>query len=215
MEMRKYPIVVSTLTFMLKADPPTTNPADMHKLHKLYSSGPAPPVRFLQREDVLRLFVQDLYSPAKQIPPQHRDKYIYLLAYAVSVRHDGTGPPDKSQLEPTKRALDASQAICKNNQVTAQEAEKQLALLQEHPVIAVGLLHWISVNLADAEFFTGVGYAESTKIYLRLLHCIIECHELQWVKVHPPQAHTLCRNHCTGNGWCHGRCCSLSCRALL
>lgn len=184
-DMRQYPTVLSSITFMLKAMPPSTNPADMHKLHKTYSSGAPPPVRFLQREDVLEIFVQGLYHPKKYPPnPKHREKYVYVLAYAVSVPPAESGPPDKSHLPATIAAVTKSAALCNSNHIASGgEGDDLESLTREHPVVAMGVLHWIESHLTDPSFFDQAKHREYMEGYFTLLRAIAEAHRLQWVQV--------------------------------
>ena len=184
-DMRQHPVVLSSITFMLKAVPPATNPADMHKLHKTYSSGAPPPVRFLQREDVLEIFVHGLYNPKKYPPnPKHREKYVYILAYAVSVPQAESGPPDKSHVAATIRAVDKSSAMCNRNHIAcSEESDELVSLTREHRVVGMGVLHWIESHLTDPGFFDQAKHRALMAGYFMLLNTIAEAHPLQWGQV--------------------------------
>jgi len=143
-----------------------------------------PPVRFLQRCDVLELLVNDLYIPAKQIPPAHRPKYIYLLAVAVSVNSESQ--LDEIHLKDATTAITNSQAVCKRNAAGAQlqtAIAKVMPIIEQHPVVGMGIICWINANLADDSFFQSVHYGDSVEVYFQLLRKIMQCHRLQWTAV--------------------------------
>jgi hypothetical protein len=51
-----------------------TNPADVMKIHRAYSSTPPPPVYFLHNAALLDMLVDDIFSTASELPAKHADK---------------------------------------------------------------------------------------------------------------------------------------------
>jgi negative elongation factor C/D len=70
--------------------------------------------------------VNALFRPTGKLNPEHKPKYIYLLAYAVSVtegvpargRGQPARPASKDELKPTMQAIEKVQAICSTNKGT-------------------------------------------------------------------------------------------------
>src|SRR5688572_10660040 len=61
------------------------NPADITVLYKAYSGADTPPVDLLRIPHFLDLLLSALFKPSSKLNPEHKPKYIYLLAYASSV----------------------------------------------------------------------------------------------------------------------------------
>ena len=67
-------------------DTQALNAADITVLYKLYSSNDPPPVWLIRNYLFLELLIKALFSSSgARITDEHKIKYIFLLAYAVSV----------------------------------------------------------------------------------------------------------------------------------
>ena len=62
------------------------------------------------------LLVQALFKPGSTVNPDHKEKYLYLLAYATSVYESASGSDDsiviKDDLLPTQEAIETACMIC-------------------------------------------------------------------------------------------------------
>lgn len=157
------------------------NPADISILHKHYSDeGDPPPVQFLQIPQLLELLVQALFKPGSNINPDHKEKYLYILAYAASVYDQPSGVAYKEELEGTKKAIESAHAVCSRINVSYAELQVEIPTLFEyikHPVVSMGVLRWVEFTLTDPTFFEVA--AESSALFLVLLDEIAASHKLQ------------------------------------
>ncbi|CAF4388714.1 unnamed protein product, partial [Adineta steineri] len=78
-----FPKVYQPLCTMLSKK--ALNPADVTSLYKIYQSADAPPVDLIRKPAFIELLITQLFDPDSTLNPEHRPKYIGLLAYACSV----------------------------------------------------------------------------------------------------------------------------------
>jgi negative elongation factor C/D len=124
------------------------------------------------------LLVQAFFKPGSAINPDHKDKYLYVLAYAVS----GHDKPDQSQEEfqHTKKAVETAHQICSRASVSHAELQVEIPTLFECmkvPVVSMGVVRWVEHMLTDSTFFEEA--AESSSLFLVLLDEATSCHSLQ------------------------------------
>jgi negative elongation factor C/D len=58
-----------------------------------------------------------------RLNPEHKSKYIHLLAYAASVietKEDGRRNLNKDELKPTAQAIERAHAVCADNKTSAE-----------------------------------------------------------------------------------------------
>jgi hypothetical protein len=80
---------------MLNAN--ATNPSDMNKLYRQYSSAEPPPVELIQSRDVFDLLIRDLFNSTKNIDPRYKSKDICILAYTSTIREEFQYPNEKEE----------------------------------------------------------------------------------------------------------------------
>ena len=120
---------------------------------------------------ILELLVQAFFKPGSTINPDHKDKYLHILAYAASVYDSSSsGEPHKEELESTKKAIESAHMIC--SRASASHAELQVEIptlfdVVKHPIVSVGVLRWVEHTLTDPTFFEEA--AESSSLFLVLL----------------------------------------------
>lgn len=62
---------------------------------------------------ITELLVDALFKSGSKLNPEHKSKYMYLLAYAASVCEGHTpGRPVKDELKPTMQAIEKVHAVC-------------------------------------------------------------------------------------------------------
>lgn len=184
-----YPRLFEALAAMLSRN--ALNPADISILHKLYSEPHPPPASYLHIPQLLELLVQTFFKPGSAINPDHKEKYLHVLAYAVS-SHDDTRPlgsagnnthqPSSSseQFEQTKKAVETAHMICSRASVSHAELQVEIPTLFECmkiPVVSMGVVRWVEHMLTDSTFFEEA--AESSSLFLVLLDEATSCHALQ------------------------------------
>ncbi len=82
----------------------------------------------------LELLVQALFRPDISVNPEHKEKYIYLLAYATSVHElmeDFQNVPVKDELAVTQEAIETAQSICSSANDSHTELLTNMATLFE------------------------------------------------------------------------------------
>lgn len=120
-----HPSACEALTSMLSKN--TLNPADITVLYKNYSTSDPPPIDLIRNPQFLDLLVDSLFNVGVKINPEHKSKYIYLLAYGASVcetpAKEGVQPKRnvvKDELKSTIQAIEKVHAICNVNMGTTE-----------------------------------------------------------------------------------------------
>lgn len=120
-----HPSACQALTSMLSKN--TLNPADITVLYKNYSTSDPPPIDLIRNPQFLDLLVDSLFKVGVKINPEHKSKYIYLLAYGASVcetpAKKGVQPKRnvvKDELKSTIQAIEKVHAICNVNMGTTE-----------------------------------------------------------------------------------------------
>ena len=122
------------------------------------------------------LLVQAFFKPGSTINPDHKDKYLHILAYAASVFDSSAGEPHKEELESTKKAIESAHQICSRASASHAELQVEIPTLFEvvkHPIVSVGVLRWVEHTLTDPTFFEEA--AESSSLFLVLLDEVYTC----------------------------------------
>ena len=81
--------------------------------------------------------VQSLFKPGQSINPEHKHKYLYILAYAVSVYDTPSSPQDYSQttvmnktdLDATREALETAHSLCIKASTSHAELQAEIVTL--------------------------------------------------------------------------------------
>lgn len=167
-----HPKVYSALSSMLSRN--YLNPADMTILYKEYQSHDPPPVSLIRVPLFLDLILDSLFKPGSRSNPEHRPKYIFLLAYAVSVVEQtkkGSKRPviNKEHLAYTSSAIDKVATICLERKGSLELLSEVSTLYQyiKIPVVAMGILVWVRCTVSEPSYFRLT--TDHTPIHLALL----------------------------------------------
>jgi negative elongation factor C/D len=157
------------------------NPADINVLYRHYSSNDAPPIELIRNPHLLELLVDILFRPTVKLNPDHKPKYMYLLAYAVSVSEGGRSrnkPTSKEELKPTMQAIEKVHAVCSSNPSSTEIIAELNALYNciKFPVVAVGVVRWVECVVTEPSYFKLC--TEHTPIHLAILDEVVTCHQL-------------------------------------
>lgn len=194
-----YPVAYSALASMLTKK--ALNPADISKLYSLYNNpasssssssaasskgvgGAAdpPPVELIRNPQFLELLVDALFVPGSRINPDHKPKYVFLLAYASSVaetyKKSQRKGVNKDELKLTVDAVEKVHEICRENKGSSELIADVGTLYRciRFPVVAVGVLRWVDYTVSDSSYFNLT--TEHTPLHLALIDEIAECHPL-------------------------------------
>lgn len=126
-----YPQACQALTAMLSKN--TLNPADITVLYRNYSNADPPPIDLIRTPQFLELLVDALFKPGIKLNPDHKPKYIYLLAYAASVyeiqgKKGQKRTINKDELKAISQAIETVHNIC-NSRKGSSELMAELATL--------------------------------------------------------------------------------------
>ncbi|XP_032827189.1 negative elongation factor C/D [Petromyzon marinus] len=176
-----YPRACQALGAMLSKG--ALNPADITVLYKMFTSLDPPPVELVRVPAFMDLFMQALFKPGAKVNPDHKHKYIYILAYAASVieswKKNKRVNINKDELKSTSKAIETMHTLCCNENKGASELVAELATLYQcirFPVVAMGVLHWVDWTVSEASYFKL--QTDHTPLHLALLDEISTCHQL-------------------------------------
>ncbi|KAF6020116.1 NELFCD [Bugula neritina] len=158
------------------------NPADVTILYTAYSSPDPPPVEMIRNPCLLNLFIDGLFTPGLKINPEHKEKYLHILAYATTIsetyKRGVRKSVNKDDLSSTRKFLKKAQEICSEN-TGGQELIADIPTLFEclqYPVAAKGILTWIKHIVSDTKYF--VHNTDHTPVHLILLDEVSTCQPL-------------------------------------
>jgi len=174
-----YPTLYSAITSMLSRN--TLNPGDVTTMYQLYSEDNPPPVAFLRVPQLFELLVDALYAPGRVINEDYRAKYIYVLAYGVSVTERWDRSERRSvnskRLEATIQAIQTTQELVRHNdtQKWMCEVESVFRYLK-YPLVSMGILKYCKHVIMEEAYFKGV--SESVPLHLIFVDEIAHNHFL-------------------------------------
>lgn len=184
-----YPSETHVLSSMLIKN--ALNPADINALFRSYSLAMAndtmpPPVELIRVPQFLELLIDILFKPGSKMNPEHKSKYVFLLAYASSVyeiwkRNVRTGVKH-DELKPTIQAIDKTHSLIYQRS-TNEVANEIQALYQciRTPCVSMGIIRWIYHVVTEPSYFKLS--TDHTPVHLALLDEIVSCHVLLHQKV--------------------------------
>ncbi|XP_017779024.1 PREDICTED: negative elongation factor D [Nicrophorus vespilloides] len=181
-----YPQACQALTAMLSKN--TLNPADISVLFRNYSGNDPPPIDLVRTPQFLELLVDSLFKPAVKLNPDHKPKYIYLLAYAASVcevpaKKGQKRTWNKDELKSTIQAIETVHNICNINKGSSELIADLKTLYQSlrFSVVAVGVVRWVEYTVTDSSYFKL--QTEHCPVHLALLDEVVSCHTLLHTQV--------------------------------
>lgn len=153
-----YPQACDALTSMLSRN--LLNPADINVLYRNYSTPDPPPIDLIRNPQFLDLLVDSLFKTGIKVNPEHKSKYVYLLAYASSVCEVFAKKGNKrtiknEELKSTMQAIEKVHAICNVN-MSSSELIGELQPLYDcirYPVVGVGVIRWVENIVTESSYF--------------------------------------------------------------
>lgn len=182
-----HPQAAQALSSMISRN--SLNPADITVLFRLYSSPDPPPIDLIRIPLFLELLTDSLFKPGVKLNPEHKPKYIYLLAYASSVYEVSTGKKtkqksfNKDDLKTTIQAIEKVHSIC-NSSKSSNELIAEITTLFHcirYPVVSVGVIRWVECTVTEPSYFKLC--TEHTPTHLALLDEVVTCHTFLHHKV--------------------------------
>lgn len=177
-----YPTIYQSLTSMLTLSKNALNSGDVTTIYHLYSGEDPPPVAFLRLPQLFELLIDALYSPsARSRNAEHSDKYIYVLAYGVSVTERWDG--DERRSVNTKRLEQTINAIEKTHKLAQLDDQQEwfcnIETVFKHlkyPVVSMGIIKYCKQVTFDQSYFKGV--SDTVPLHLMLIDEIANNHPL-------------------------------------
>lgn len=131
--------------------------------------------------------MESLFKPGTKLNPEHKPKYIYLLAYASSVfevvKKGVRKSINKDELKSTSQAIEKMSAICSEKKGSSEILPELNAIYQciRFPVVALGVIRWVQDTVTERNFFQLS--TEHTPLHLALLDEVTTCHSTLHKKV--------------------------------
>lgn len=179
-----FPQSCQALSSMLSRN--ALNPADITVLHRNYSGSDPPPIDLIRNPQFLELLVDSLFRPGVKLNPEHKSKYMFLLAYATSVsesvpsgsKSKGKRGLNKEELKATTLAIDKVHNICCTGKGSTELIADLSTLYNciRFPVVAIGIVRWVECIVTEPSYFKLS--TEHTPIHLALLDEVVTNHPL-------------------------------------
>ncbi|GJQ68196.1 TH1 [Trypoxylus dichotomus] len=176
-----HPSACQALTSMLSKN--SLNPADITVLYKNYNLPDPPPMDLIRTPQFLELLVDALFKPGIKLNPDHKPKYIYLLAYAASVcetqgKKGQKKTWNRDELKPTIQAIETVHKICNVNKGSSELMVDLSNLYQclKFPVVSIGVIRWVECTVTEPSYFKLS--TEHTPLHLALLDEVVTLHPL-------------------------------------
>lgn len=176
-----FPQASQALTSMLSKN--TLNPADISVLYRNYNSSDPPPIDLIRTPQFLELLVGSLFRAGVKLNPDHKPKYIHLLAYATSVveiqaKKGQKRTQVKDDLQATIKAIETVHKICNTNKGSSELLADLGTIYQclKFPVVSIGIIRWVECTVTEPSYFKLS--TEQTPIHLALLDEVVSCHPL-------------------------------------
>ncbi|PRP79496.1 TH1 family protein [Planoprotostelium fungivorum] len=169
-----HPQVAASISSMLSDR--ASNPSDVLKLHSAYSSDHPPPAEHLRHPALLEILTVDLFNPFKPVNVNYINKYIYIVAYAVSIQD----PSQKDDFRIAMKGLEMVCPVCMKNPAGPEmnNLMDELLTYVNIPVVARGVLSWSARNLSDEEHYGIISNTSAYPYHLQLMRQITRMHPL-------------------------------------
>ncbi|XP_054274873.1 negative elongation factor D-like [Macrosteles quadrilineatus] len=156
----------------------TLNPADITVLYRNYSAPEPPPLDLIRIPQFLELLVDSLFKPGTKLNPEHKSKYIFLLAYGASVFEANKKTLNKEELKMTMGAIEKVHTICSTIKGSSELIAELNTLYHciRYPVVSVGVVRWVECTVTEPSYFKLC--TEHTPIHLAVLDEVVTCHPL-------------------------------------
>lgn len=133
------------------------------------------------------MLINYFFEPSAKPNPEHKDKYLFLLAYATTVSEiyncDERISILKDNLEKTQNSIHTAYNICQENKASSDLLGDLTELLKtiSDPIVAIGILRWVELIIVDPSYFKL--NTDGSPIHLIMLDEIVEIHPLMHRRV--------------------------------
>ncbi|KAF9115158.1 Negative elongation factor C/D [Mortierella sp. AM989] len=178
--------VASAISAILQSRVPS--PGDVMLLHRAYTSEDPPSTYFLRDPDFFEIMLSSIFVPSFKggmVKQDHKEKYLWLMAYAASVHEENDMITDKSEVQPTYEALstleDTLSKRTAGTDLTPILANLLIAI--ETPVASMALLYWIQFVIKETSYIETYFRSHEVPVPLLLIEEMAYKHPLQQAAV--------------------------------
>ncbi|KAF9426496.1 Negative elongation factor C/D [Podila epigama] len=165
--------VTSAISAILQSRVPS--PGDVMLLHKAYTSDDPPSAFFLRDPEFFGGVVKQ----------DHKEKYLWLIAYAASVQEVDEKVTDTSEVQATYEALNALEDTLSKRTAGTDLTPilKNLLIAIETPVASMALLYWIQFVIRETSYIETYFRSHEVPLPLLLIEEMAYQHPLQQANI--------------------------------
>ena len=136
------------------------------------------PLAFLRHPQLLDLLVKAVFDPKTRFDtPERRASACKVLTVASTALLDGSVDREEADalydgLRQASNLL-ADEEMLRWNMCFSAMPPTLKGLLKQHPVVAMGFLHWLRVTIQDPEFHNSRQFNEVMQVFMRLLQFLV------------------------------------------
>ncbi|KAG0000170.1 Negative elongation factor C/D [Entomortierella chlamydospora] len=178
--------VASAISAILQSRVPS--PGDVMLLHRAYTSENPPSTYFLRDPDFFEIMLSSIFVPSFKggmVKQDHKEKYLWLMAYAASVHEENDMITDKSEVQPTYEALSALEDTLSKRTAGTDLTPilGNLLVAIETPVASMALLYWIQFVIKETSYIETYFRSHEVPVPLLLIEEMAYKHPLQQAAV--------------------------------
>ncbi|KAF9357745.1 Negative elongation factor C/D [Mortierella sp. AD094] len=178
--------VASAISAILQSRVPS--PGDVMLLHRAYTSENPPSTYFLRDPDFFEIMLSSIFVPSFKggmVKQDHKEKYLWLMAYAASVHEEDDMITDKSEVQPTYEALSALEDTLSKRTAGTDLTPilGNLLIAIETPVASMALLYWIQFVIKETSYIETYFRSHEVPVPLLLIEEMAYKHPLQQAAV--------------------------------
>ncbi|KAG9321281.1 hypothetical protein KVV02_000527 [Mortierella alpina] len=178
--------VASAISAILQSRVPS--PGDVLQLHRAYSSESPPSMYFLRDPDVFEIMLSSIFVPSLEggmVKQDHKEKYLWLMAYAASAQEHEDGTTDTSEVQTTYEALNALEDTLSKRTAGTDIIPilNNLLVAIETPVVSMALLYWIQFVIKETSYIETYFRSHEVPVPLLLIEEMAYKHPLQQAEI--------------------------------
>ncbi|KAI8352358.1 TH1 protein [Mortierella sp. GBAus27b] len=174
--------VASAISAILQSRTPS--PGDVMQLYKAYTSEPPPSTFFLRDPEFFEIMLSSIFVPSFKggiVKQDHKEKYLWLVAYAASAHEDDGMITDTKDVQPTYEALCALEDVLSKKTAGTDLTPilGNLLVAIETPVASMALLYWIEFVIKETSYIETYFRSHEVPVPLLLIEEMAYKHPLQ------------------------------------
>ncbi|KAF9951974.1 Negative elongation factor C/D [Mortierella alpina] len=178
--------VASAISAILQSRVPS--PGDVLLLHRAYSSENPPSMYFLRDPDFFEIMLSSIFVPSLEggmVKQDHKEKYLWLMAYAASAQENEDGTTDVTEVQTTYEALSALEDTLSKRTAGTDIIPilKNLLVAIETPVVSMALLYWIQFVIKETSYIETYFRSHEVPVPLLLIEEMAYKHPLQQAEI--------------------------------